>query len=93
MGTFHHGKSELHGITVAVDTNGEMIYVGRCDDMDDNEIILLDVDEHKDGTEGRSKGEFLKKAAKFGHWKKHERLILSMTDVATVKPLGEVSFD
>ena len=32
MGTFHQGKSELHGITVVVDTTGPEIFVGRCDD-------------------------------------------------------------
>jgi hypothetical protein len=35
MGTFHHGRSELHGITVVVDTHGPKVFVGRCDDLDD----------------------------------------------------------
>ena len=39
MGTFHQGKSELHGITVVVDTTGPEIFVGRCDDMDDRGVI------------------------------------------------------
>ena len=47
MGTFHHGKSELHGITVVVDTSGPEIYVGRCHDMDDEQVILNDVDVHR----------------------------------------------
>ena len=32
MGTFHNDKSELHGITVVVDTKGPKVFVGRCDD-------------------------------------------------------------
>ena len=46
MGTFHQNKSELHGITVVVDTDGPEIFVGRCDDMDDERVILLDVIYH-----------------------------------------------
>lgn len=93
MGTFHHGKSEMHGITVAVDTHGPKVYIGRCDDMDAKEIILLDVDEHEDGHEGRSKSDYLKRVAKFGAWKKHERVTLPMNDVAWVKPLHELEHD
>ena len=32
MGTFHHDKHELHGITVVVDTEGPKVFVGRCDE-------------------------------------------------------------
>jgi len=39
MGTFHHDRHELHGITVVVDTSGPEIFVGRCDDMDDRQIL------------------------------------------------------
>lgn len=90
MGTFHHDRSPLHGITVAVDTRGAAIYVGRCDDMDDETIVLLDVDVHQEGAGGRSKAEYLKRAAKFGTWKKHDRVALPMSQVAWVKPLGEI---
>ena len=55
MGTFHQGKSELHGITVVVDTTGPEIVVGRCDDMDERGIYLHDADIHRDGENGRSK--------------------------------------
>ena len=66
MGTFHQGKSELHGITVVVDTSGPAIYVGRCDDMDDSGIILLDADVHEESDGGRSKAEYVERAAQFG---------------------------
>lgn len=90
MGTFHHDKSPLHGITVAVDTRGSKVYIGRCDDMNDDVIHLLDVDEHEDGAGGRSKLEYLERAAAVGTWKKHERLSLPMSEVAWVKPLGQI---
>jgi len=90
MGTFHHDKSELHGITVVVDTNGPKVYVGRCDDMDDEKVILLDVDIHEDGQNGRSKQQYVERAAKFGVWKKHERVIVPRAEVASVRRLGEM---
>jgi hypothetical protein len=47
MGTFHSDKGELHGITVVVDTKDAVVYIGRCWEMNDQEIVLLDVDEHE----------------------------------------------
>lgn len=90
MGTFHQHKHHLHGITVAVDTAGPEIYVGRCDDMDEERLILLDADVHRDGEEGRSKEEWLERAAQYGVWAKHRRLVLPRSEVTSVRPLGEL---
>ena len=48
MGTFHQDRCPLHGITVVVDTAGPDVYVGRCDDEDDERVILLDADSHRE---------------------------------------------
>lgn len=90
MGTFHQGKSELHGITVVVDTTGPEIFVGRCDDEDDRGILLNDVDMHRDGESGRSKEEYVKRAAQLGVWKKYDRLLIPRDKIASVRPLGEL---
>jgi hypothetical protein len=90
MGTFHQNKSELHGITVVVDTAGSEIYVGRCDDMDEDRLILLDVDVHRDGDGGRSKDEYVERAARFGVWKKHDRLVIERRRVTSVRRLGQL---
>ncbi len=90
MGTFHQGKSELHGITVVVDTTGPEVFVGRCDDMDDRGILLNDVDVHQDGEGGRSKEEYVKRAAMLGVWKKHDRLFVPGDRIASVRRLGEI---
>ncbi len=90
MGTFHQNKSELHGITVVVDTDGPEIFVGRCDDMDDEKVILLDVDVHRDGDGGKSKTEYVQKAAQFGIWKKHDHLVVDRARVTSVRRLGEI---
>lgn len=87
---WHPERHELHGITVVVDTAGPEIYVGRCDDMDDRGVVLLDVDVHRDGDDGRSKEEYVERAAQFGVWKKHQRLIVPRDQVTSVKRLGEL---
>ena len=90
MGTFHEGKSELHGITVVVDTDGPEIFIGRCDDMDEREVILNDADVHevKDGS--ATKAEYLEKAARLGVWKKFERVVIPRSRVVSVTRLGEL---
>lgn len=91
MGTFHSGKGELHGITVVVDTIGPKVYIGRCWEIDERQIVLVDVDEHDDGEGGRSKDDFIRQAAKAGVWKKHDRIALLRSQVGTITPLGAVS--
>lgn len=90
MGTFHDDKHELHGITVVVDTVGDEIYVGRCDDMNEQGILLVDVDLHKDGDEGRTKEEYVQRAARFGVWKKYPRVVVPGTNIASVRRLGDL---
>jgi hypothetical protein len=90
VGTFHQNKHELHGITVVVDTDGPEIYVGRCDDIDDGRVILVDVDVHRDGDGGRSKDDYVRRAAQLGVWKKHDHLVLDRGRVTSVRRLGDV---
>ena len=89
MGTFHQGKSALHGITVVVDTDGPEVYVGRCDDEDERGIVLHDADVHRDGDGGRSKHDYLRVAARLGVFKKHDRLFIPRAHVASVRRLGD----
>jgi iron-sulfur cluster assembly accessory protein len=88
MGTFHDDRGDLHGITVAAFA-ADTVYVGRCHELDDQRLMLLDVDQHVDGQEGRTNREYLERAAKFGVWKKHDQLVLPMAEITAVKPLGE----
>ena len=90
MGTFHQDKSALHGITVVVDTTGPKVYVGRCDDEDDQHVILLDADVHEDGQNGRTKSQYVERASKFGVWKKLDHVVIPRGEVASIKRLGEV---
>ena len=90
MGTFHDDKHELHGITIVVDTVGDDIYIGRCDDMNEQGILLVDVDVHKDGDDGRSKQEYVERAAQVGVWKKFPRVVIPETHVTSVRRLGDL---
>ena len=88
MGTFHQGKSELHGITVVVETVGGDLYVGRCEDEDDRAVILLDADMHR-LTDEVSREDYLERAARFGVWNRLPRVELVRPDVASIRRLGE----
>lgn len=90
MGTFHSGKGELHGITVVVDTTGPHVYIGRCWEMNDEQIVLVDVDQHEESSDGRSKQDFIRQAAKVGVWKRHDRVVLPRAQVDSVTPLGAI---
>lgn len=87
----HPDHHELHGITVAVNSTGPELYVGRCHDMDATRIYLVDVDVFVEGSDQRSKREYLERVAKFGHWKKHDRLTLVRTEVAWIETLGNIA--
>ncbi|MCC6573745.1 MAG: hypothetical protein IT462_08135 [Planctomycetes bacterium] len=91
MGTFHKDTHALHGITVVIDTPGKTVYVGRFHEQDDKRILLLDVDIHEDGANGRSKEEFVKRAAKFGVFKKHDHFEVPLSQVAGIRRLGDVT--
>jgi hypothetical protein len=90
VGTFHHDKGALHGITVAVDLKGPKILVGRVDTMDEASVLLLDVDVHEEGPGRESKEEWLRRAARFGTWKKADALRVPMSEVASVRRLGDL---
>ena len=88
MGTFHDTADPLHGITVVAET-GDTVYVGRCHLRENGQIVLLDVDQHDEGEDGKSNGEYLDRAARFGVWKKHERLVLAADEVSSLTPLSD----
>jgi hypothetical protein len=90
VGTFHQNKGELHGITVVVDTTGPEVWVGRCDEVAAHGVVLLDADVHRDGEGGKSKRQWVDRAAMVGVWPRHPRVVIPHAAVATVTRLGEV---
>ncbi len=88
MGTFHSDKGELHGMTVVVRTTGTRVYVGRCDEENGQGIFLLDADHHDEGENGRTNREYLANAARYGVFKRHDRLRVPRSEIASVTRLG-----
>ena len=91
MGTFHHGKGDLHGITVVIETPGSTAYIGRCDTLTDEGAILLDADVYEGEASGSTKEAWIRKAARVGVWKKFDRLFVPRAEIATVTRLGDVN--
>jgi hypothetical protein len=92
MGTFHHGKGDLHGITVVVDTQGPEVWIGRCDTVTPEGVILLGADRHEAGSEGApSKEAWVGKAARLGVWPRHDRVLVPAASVVSIRPLSDVA--
>lgn len=89
MGTFHHDKGALHGITVVVRTSGSRIWVGRCDTIDERGVHLLDADACEDAAPGVAQA-WLAQAAKVGVWPRHPRALVPAAEVLAVEPLGSL---
>ena len=90
MGTFHSDAHELHGITCVVDTTGPLVIVGRVDHEEAGGLVMLDADVHEEAPDGPSKIEWVAKAAKFGHWPRHPRVVVPLADVASIRRLGDL---
>jgi hypothetical protein len=86
---FHPGHSELHGITVVVETESERTYVGRYDSEDEQGVHMLDVGIH-DRAAAVSKDEYLSKSLKFGVRSEHKHLVVPANQVTRITRLAEV---
>lgn len=91
MGTFHQHKHALHGITVVVEMADGGTVVGRCDDIDDHQVIVLDADIHRPAAGEPDKDAYLARAARFGVWPRHGRLVIARADVRAVERLGDLA--
>lgn len=89
MGTFHDDKGSLHGITVYAQA-GDTVYVGRCDTLDGERLVLHDADVHVEGADGRTVDQYLQRTARFGIWKKHDTLVVPVAGLGPVRPLGDL---
>ena len=57
---FHPGHADLHGVTVVVETLGEVLYVGRYHEMTPKGLLLHDVAEHRPEGDKLSREEFMR---------------------------------
>lgn len=87
----HSDRGELHGITIVVDTAGPKVYIGRCFEATDEHVVLLDADVHEDGTNGRSKEQFIEKAAHVGVWNRMKQVTIPRDEVTSIQKLREIA--
>lgn len=87
---FHPGHAELHGVTVVVETNGSLTYVGRYDSEDERGVLMLDVGVYDAAAGAGSKEEYVRQSAKFGIRSDHKHLVVSASQVTRITRLGEM---
>jgi hypothetical protein len=82
---FHPGHSELHGVTVVLET-GQATYVGRYHEETPKGILLHDVAEHGDPA---SRAAFIQKTLKFGVNASHKHQLVPTGEVKRLLRLVE----
>jgi hypothetical protein len=88
---FHPGHSELHGITVVVETTGTRTYVGRYDSEDERGVHMLDVGVYDPTAVSATKEEYVRKSIKFGVRSEFRHLTIPSQDIARITRLGDFS--
>ena len=86
---FHPGHSELHGITVVIETTGDALYIGRYHEETSGGLLLHDVAEHRPTATGPTREEFLRKTLKFGVRAAHQHLVVPAGEVQRITRLME----
>jgi hypothetical protein len=88
---FHPGHTELHGITVVVETAGAQTYVGRYDSEDAAGVHLLDVGVHDGAAATVSKEDYIRKSVKFGVRTDLKHLVVPASQVTRISRLGDLA--
>jgi hypothetical protein len=86
---FHPGHHELHGITVVVETTGDVTYVARFDTQDERGVHLLNVAQH-DASSPQSLEDFLTRTRKFGVKAERKHLVVPAESVRQIRKLADV---
>jgi hypothetical protein len=86
---FHPGHSELHGITVVIETSGDALYVGRYHEETPAGVLLHDVAEHPGPGSNLSREEFLARTLKFGVRADRRNLVVPSSEVRQITRLAD----
>jgi hypothetical protein len=84
---FHPGHSDLHGVTVVLETTGDALYIGRYHEETPGGVLLHDVAEHRPVDGGPSREEFFRKTLKFGVRAQHRHLVVPGGEVQRITRL------
>ena len=86
---FHPGHHEWHGITVVVETTGDVTYVARFDTQDERGVHLLNVAEHN-ASSPQSVEEFLARIRKFGVKATRKHLVVPEDAILQIRKLADL---
>lgn len=86
---FHPGHHELHGITVVVETTGDVTYVARFDTQDEGGVHLLNVAEHN-ASSTQSVEEFLARTRRFGVKSERKHLVVPADSIRQIRKLADI---
>jgi hypothetical protein len=85
----HQERHALHGITVVVDTNDGVTYIGRLDTADERTIALKDVAVHEGA--GVPRAEFLQATLRYGVRRDRPQMLVDAGRVVAIEPLNSIS--
>jgi hypothetical protein len=85
----HEHRHALHGLTVVVETDGPELWVGRCDDVVEEGVVLRDADVHREGAGETPRSDWLARARRLGVWPRHRRVVVPAARVIAVRRLVE----
>ncbi len=88
-GVFHPGHSELHGVTVVLETRDGTLYVGRYHEQTPAGVLLHDVAEHRPAPGTPDRSEFIRRVLQFGVRADHRHLVVPGAAVRRVVRLME----
>lgn len=86
---FHPGHSELHGITVVIETAGQTLYIGRYHEETPAGVLLHDVAEYRPTSDGPTAREFVEKTLKYGVRAQREHVVVPPQEVRSITRLLE----
>jgi hypothetical protein len=86
----HEAKHALHGITVVVETDGDEIWIGRCDDVVAAGVVLKDADVHRATDGERPRADWLERAKLYGVHPRHRLATVPSARVVSVRRLVEL---
>jgi hypothetical protein len=84
---FHPGHSELHGVTVVLETTGETMYIGRYHEETPAGVLLHNVAEYRPVSTGPSPREFVERTLKYGVRADREHVVVPSPEVRSITRL------
>ena len=75
---------------MVVETDGPELWIGRCDDIVADGVILKDADVHREGETERPLAEWLERAKSYGVFPHHRQHLVAAPRVRKVRRLAEI---